>query len=289
MTIRVSFAAPELHTAIIMAAVRLTLCAVLLVTAAANAQEPAKYFEDNCAPCHAIGGPPGAAPDLKDVSKRHDRQWLVRFILDPEGMSHADVAAAALVKQYDGAIMPAVGGVSATFVDELLRYIDGRAAVPEAPAVPQRTATAADVIAGREWYEGKRPLSRGGPPCVSCHHIESIGRLGGGTLGPDLTQAHRRLGGGTAVAKWLGNPPTRVMRAVFHVQPLSDEEAFTIAALLADESSRQTNAARAPGAVFLAGGVGTALVALASMGTVWRRRLKSVRRPLLAASRSGRP
>jgi hypothetical protein len=152
--------------------------------------------------------------------------------------------------------------------------------------VPQRAATAADVAAGRERYEGRRPLSHGGPPCVSCHRIESIGRLGGGTLGPDLTQAHRRLGGSAGIAKWLGNPPTRVMRAVFHLQPLSEEEAFTIAALLADESSRHAEGARRPAAVFLAGGVGTALVALASMGVTWRRRLKSVRRPLVAASRS---
>lgn len=270
-----------------MAAVRLTLCAALLVATAANAQEPAKYFADNCAPCHAIGGPPGAAPDLKDVSKRRDRQWLVRFILNPEGMSHADAAAAALVKQYDGAIMPAAEAVTPAFIEDLLRFIDGGAAAPDTPTLPQRAATAADVAAGRDRYEGKRPLSRGGPPCVSCHHIESIGRLGGGTLGPDLTQAHRRLGGSSGIAKWLGNPPTRVMRSVFHLQPLSDEEAFTIAALLADESSRQTDAARAPGRIFLAGGAGIALVALASMGTVWRRRLTSVRRPLVA--RGGRP
>ena len=271
-----------------MAAVRLTLCAVLLVAASVNAQEPAKYFDDNCAPCHAIGGPPGGAPDLKDVSKRRDHQWLVRFIRDPEGTSHSDPAAAALVKQYDGAVMPAAEGVTETFVEELLRYIDGRAATPAAAAVPQRIATAADVAAGREWYEGKRPLSRGGPACISCHHMASVGRLGGGTLGPDLTQVHRRLGGSAGVVKWLGNPPTRVMRAVFHVQPLSDEEAFTIAALLADESSRQTDAARAPGGIFLAGGVGTALVALVAMGTLGRHRLRSVRRPLVNGSARGR-
>lgn len=273
-----------------MSAFRPAVCVLLLCAAGrAGAQEPAKYFEDNCAPCHAIGGPPGAAPDLKDVSTRRDHAWLVRFILDPQATARSDAAAAALVKQYDDAVMPAAEGVSPDFVEALVRYIErgGASATPAAP--PQRQATAADVAAGREWYEGRRRLSNRGPSCVSCHRIESIGRFGGGTLGPDLTQAHRRLGGSDGLSKWLGSPPTRMMRAVFRGQPLTDEETFAIGALLSDESARYAEVRGGRAVLFVASGAGGALAALGAMAAIWFRRLKSVRRPMVAAARKDEP
>ena len=273
-----------------MSAFRPALCVLLLCAAArAGAQEPAKYFEDNCAPCHAIGGPPGAAPDLKDVSKRRDHAWLVRFILDPEATSRTDATAAALVKQYDGAVMPATDGVTPELVDALLRYIDGGGTTAAPATPPKRQATAADVAAGREWYEGRRPLSNRGPSCVSCHRIESIGRFGGGTLGPDLTQAHRRLGGSAGLTKWLGSPPTRVMRAVFHSQPLTEEETFALGALLTDESARYAEVRGGPAVLFVASGAGGALAALGAMAAIWSRRLTSVRRQMVDAARKDEP
>jgi mono/diheme cytochrome c family protein len=271
-----------------MPALRLALGLLLVAAVRAGAQEPAKFFEDNCSPCHAIGGPPGGAPDLKDVSKRRDHAWLVRFILNAEAVARKDATAAALVKRYDGTIMPPTEGATPEFIDALLRYIDRGSTGAVPTAVSERAVTAADVAAGRAWYDGRRPLERRGPACVSCHQIESIGRFGGGTLGPDLTQVHRRLGGAGGVTKWLNNPPTRVMRAVFRNQPLTDEEAFAIGALLADESARHAGTApRAPTAVFAASGAAAALLGLAAMGLLWSRRLRSVRRPMVDAARKG--
>jgi hypothetical protein len=120
---------------------------------------------------------------------------------------------------------------------------------------------------------------------VSCHRLESIGRFGGGTLGPDLTQAHRRLGGTAGVSKWLGSPPTRVMRAVFHTQPLTDEETFAIGAMLADESARYADARGGQVGGFVASASGSALVALGAMAAIWSRRLTSVRRRMVDAAR----
>ena len=274
-----------------MSVLRLVVCAVLLCAARAGAQDPAKFFDDNCAPCHAIGGPPGAAPDLKDVSKRRDHAWLVKFLLDPEAMARTDATAAALVTHYGGAVMPATDGLTPGLADALLRYIEaGTPALPAAPATAAtRPATAADVAAGREWYEGQRRLSHRGPACVSCHRIESVGRLGGGSLGPDLTQAHRRLGGAAGVVKWLANPPTRVMRAVFRDHPLTGDEAFAIGALLADESSRHAEAAPGRSPLFVASGAAAALAALGAMGAVWSHRLRSVRRQMVARARKDEP
>ena len=272
---------------------QLMACGAVLLLVAGNAagQDAAKFFDDNCAVCHPIGAPAQGAPDLKDVTKRRDRAWLVRFILNPEETVKVDPVAAALVKQFDNNVMPAADGMTPAMADALLRYLDaaGGAAPTQSPpaaaAPPTRSVTASDVAAGRDLYEGRRTLVRGGPSCVSCHRLASAGGFGGGRLGPDLTLVHQRLGGARGLSAWLGNPPTRVMRAVFRNQPLADDETFALVAMLGDASSGQATAApprtRAFGATSAAG----ALVALWAMAMIWSRRLRAVRRPMVDAAR----
>jgi mono/diheme cytochrome c family protein len=267
--------------------------ALLLVAVNASGQDAAKFFDDNCAMCHAIGGPPGGAPDLKGVTKRRDRSWLTRFILNPEDTAKADPDAAALVKQFDGMVMPTTDGATEPIVDALLTYIDAKSGTAPAPAAAAATtaariATADDIVAGRELYEGRRRLAQRGPSCVSCHRLASIGGLGGGTLGPDLTRVDQRLGGTRGLTAWLGNPPTRMMRAVFRSEPLGDDETFAIAAMIGDAGSREQAAARSRTRAFVATGVAGALLTLALMAVLWSRRLRAVRRPLVDAARRGR-
>ncbi|MBZ5560318.1 MAG: cytochrome c [Acidobacteriia bacterium] len=272
----------------------LACSALLLVAVSASGQDAAKYFDGNCGMCHAIGGPPGGAPDLKDVTKRRDHRWLIRFILNPDEVAKADPDAAALVKQFDGMVMPTTDGATEPIVEALLKYIDAAGGAPaQAPAAaatmpPARTVTASDVANGRDLYEGRRRLAHRGPSCVSCHRLESIGGLGGGTLGPDLTRVDQRLGGTRGLTAWLGNPPTRVMRAVFRSQPLADDETFAIAAMLGDTSAREPAAAQSRARAFVATGVAGALMTLALMAMLWSRRLRAVRRPLVDAARRGR-
>lgn len=265
------------------------LSLLFVFAATTSAQDAAKLFEDNCAMCHAIGGPPGGAPDLKDVTKRRDHTWLVRFILNPDAAAKADADAAALAKQFDAA-MPATEGVTTESIDALLHYIEvasgGGTGLPPPKTEPAASAaTAIDIDAGRQLFAGRRPLAAGAPSCVSCHQLESVGGLGGGTLGPDLTRVHQRLGGRRAVAAWLANPPTRVMRTVFRKRPLGSEQSFALAALLEDSNSHQAAAAASHTPAFVGAGVVGALATLLLMGIVWSRRLRGVRRPLVNVKR----
>jgi mono/diheme cytochrome c family protein len=255
-----------------------------LLAAPAGAQDPARFFEDNCAMCHAIGGPPGAAPDLRDVSKRHDHAWLVRFILNPEETAKTDAAAAALIKQYDGNVMPATDGATAQTVEAVLRYIDGSGGTPPAAAAAVRQPTSVDLSVGSDLFFGRRALSRRAPSCASCHRAEAIGGLGGGTLGPDLTRVHERLGGASGLTNWLGNPPTKVTKAVFRSRPLDGDETYVIAAMLAAGGAGQSAAvSRTP--MFIAIAAAIAIAALALAAAVWSRRMIAVRRPLVEAAR----
>jgi mono/diheme cytochrome c family protein len=261
--------------------------ALIVVAASASGQEPAKFFEENCAVCHAIGGPPGTAPDLKNVTKRRTHTWLVRFILNPQEAAKTDPDAAAIVKDYDD-VMPATEGGTPDLADALLHYIDTASGAPapaaaEAPAA--RAATAADLAAGRDLYQGRRALDQRAPACVSCHRIDSIGGLGGGTLGPDLTKVSQRLGGAHGVSTWLSNPPTKVMRAVYRPRPLGDTERFALAAMLVDESVPSTSTAASRNWAFLMLGAAGAMATLVLMALVWSRRMTAVRRPLVDAAR----
>ena len=270
----------------------LAYVAILLLAApAAAGQDTAKFFEDNCASCHEIGGPPGDAPDLKDVTKRRDRAWLVRFILHPEETAEHDRLARDLLKQYDD-VMPDTEDATPETIEALLDYIDLKSGSPgqqavSAPAPPLPTATPADIAAGRDLYMGRRALAARAPACVSCHRLASVRGFGGGTLGPDLTAVHQRLGGTQRVSAWLGKPPMPVMRALFRDRPLAADETFAIAALLADENSRQPTGGPARMRAFVAAGAGVALLALLAMAVVWSGRLRAVRRPRIDAARPG--
>ena len=57
-------------------------------------------FEEKCGACHSIGGGRGVGPDLKDVTARRDRDWLIQFIVSPEQLIARDAAARQLVAEY---------------------------------------------------------------------------------------------------------------------------------------------------------------------------------------------
>jgi ubiquinol-cytochrome c reductase cytochrome c subunit len=266
-----------------------TIAILSLLPRTASGQDAAKFFEDNCSSCHEIGGPPGDAPDLKDVTKRYDRGWLIRFIRDPQEAAEHDPVARALVKKYDDG-MPETEDANREIIEAVLRFIEQKSAALPAQALvsvapPPRAATPADVAAGRDLYFGRRSLTSNGPSCVACHQLASDGAFGGGVLGPDLTAVHARLGGTQRLSTWLARPPTRVMRAVFRDRPLAGDEPFVIAAMLGDASAQQP-ARRFPAGAFVATGAAGAVLALLVMGIAWSGRLRAVRRPLVGAARN---
>ena len=63
-------------------------------------------FAKQCAACHTIGQGDKIGPDLKDVTHRRDREWLERFICEPEKMREdGDSIAVALAQRYK-VVMP---------------------------------------------------------------------------------------------------------------------------------------------------------------------------------------
>src|SRR6266545_6342590 len=96
-----------------------TAPAILIVLAAfagpvtARAQEAADFFRENCASCHTIGGGRLTGPDLKNVTQRRDRAWLVQFLQSPQAMlDRGDAYALKLQEEARGVVMPTINGMA---------------------------------------------------------------------------------------------------------------------------------------------------------------------------------
>ncbi|MBI4263651.1 MAG: c-type cytochrome [Acidobacteria bacterium] len=269
--------------------------AVLLLASspAVRAQDAEIFFDQYCTACHSIGGGPFIGPDLKDVTARHDRAWLVRFILDPDDVIESgDPYAARLVEEAGGLVMPDVPELTPRIAVALLDFIEARSRAESgesAGGVPasDEPFTPEDIERGRRFFFGEARLSAGGAACFSCHAVPGAGGLGGGALGPDLSQVYERLQGRRALGGWLSAPPTPTMRASYGLRGLTQEEVQALVAFFEDQAMTGGAETGRRSAQFLLFGASGAAMALFVFGGVWRGRFRGVRRPLVGEARPG--
>ncbi len=157
----------------------------LLVSQGAFAQETADYFRQNCMSCHTIGGGRLTGPDLKNVAERKDSEWLVRFMLDPQGViDSGDAYAAKLVEDARGVVMPKPVGITKDRAEAIMKLIEAESLLEESQfaglQVSTEPFTQADIDLGREYFTGVRRLENRAAACFSCHAVRGTGVLGGG-------------------------------------------------------------------------------------------------------------
>lgn len=236
-------------------------------------------FEQKCASCHTIGGGKRVGPDLKGVTEEKDRDWLMRWIANPDAMLKAgDPTAKKIFEEYNRVPMPNLG-LSTEEVAAVLAYIEsasgGSAApAPAAPAMPQGNPDR-----GRALFTGAQPLQNGGPACRSCHHVSALGTPGGGALGSDLDGVVERYNGAEALFAWLQSPATQVMRAVWSDHPLTEQERADLVAFLQQNSAA---GASSPTLILFIIALVVFIVFMVIVQLVWRRRLTGVRRPMVS-------
>jgi cytochrome c2 len=257
--------------------------ALIPATAAAQADEGATIFATKCAACHTIGKGKSVGPDLKGITTTENPAWLAKWIASPSALIKAgDPTATKLVKQYP-LQMPDLG-LSSSDVTAVLGYIGQQsggapakgAAAPAAAAAPLPQG---DAVIGRELFVGSAHLEHGGPPCMSCHSIAGIGALGGGTLGPDLTDAYQKYGGQAGLASFLTSVPTPTMSAVWSRNPLTPQEISNLIAFIKEGPVSQ-RPIDAIGRLALLAAIGVIILVLIA-ALYWRRRLLGVRIPLV--------
>jgi len=262
------------------------VAAVLAVGARAADEDGQAVFDQLCSGCHTIGGGKLVGPDLQGLADRRERDWVERFIREPETViASGDPIAKQLLDEY-GAPMPNLG-VSDAQLAALVAFLGFEQQVSPptettdtepAPTSPEPPA-AGDADRGKLLFEGSDRFAAGGPACLSCHSVAGVGALGGGQLGPDLTGAFDKFGGEKGLEAVLEAVAFPTMAPIFTDRPLSADERTDLVAFLESAASEERSAGQAGKLVALSLGVAGAIVLLALV--IWRRRLAGVRRSLV--------
>ncbi len=286
---------------------------VLLVPDLAGAQDTAEYFRQNCMNCHTIGGGRLTGPDLKNLSQRQEREWLVNFLVDPRGViTSGDPYAQQLLEEFRNVPMPNMPGMKRALAESLLDLIKAESKLDTSQFQGRQTAdrpfTDEDRLQGNKLFIGQWRLFNGGTPCIACHsapalptspqrrapttstamsRLRPVGELpflGGGQLGPSMTSAYERLGGSKLLRDWLASDLIESPHPVFKSHPLEADEVHALAAYIEGTASEQPSSPTIGRMTFLLLGLvsSTALVFL-SAGIRklqrWQARRRRLRSP----------
>lgn len=180
----------------------------------APASDPAaEYFFYRCAACHSIGEGRRTGPDLVGAT-----QW-----------SRPDLSAAIQKMEKQ------VGPIPAEQIERIVVFLKDPAVQERIAAQKKRTEQKmrkelpqASYETGQSLFEGRLPLSGGGPACVSCHAY----RGGGSTLGPDLTEILTKTPA-TLLTSAIQGANYRLMRPVYDDHRITAEEALHLTEYLA--------------------------------------------------------
>jgi mono/diheme cytochrome c family protein len=282
--------------------IALPACLTIAVppAAAAPAQEGQAIFQQSCASCHTADGS-GAAfgPDLKGVTDRRDTGWLVRWISAPDEMiSQGDPIASELLQQYSGVPMPNMG-LQKPQIEAVLAYLATQNDSQTAPALsepaeaPATAPQKGNPQIGKQLFTGTLAFHNSAPACMSCHSVNTVGALKGGTLGPDLTHVFGRYGA-TGLSSVLQTLPFPTMQGIYQNKPLTEEEQANLLAFFESANSAEPPVAPTgeskdttiqnlltPSWAFALIGLGGFLLLVLLSNFTWRDRFQGVRQRLV--------
>jgi cytochrome c2 len=255
--------------------------------AATLAEKGEAIFQQKCAACHTIGKGRLVGPDLQGVGQRVSRDWMERFIPAPSKMYAAkDPTALKLLREFN-IPMPDLG-LSKEEVGAVVSYLEGPTeaehhapALSQPPAIPP--AQVGNAAIGKELFTGAVGLQNGGPGCMACHTVASVGALGGGTVGPDLTHVFQRYGQ-AGLFSALGTVPFPTMQGIFQGKPLTQTEQADMLAFFAQENQKNV-ASTASTWNFVGIGLGGFIVLTGASQLLWGKRLKGVRKRLVGGGK----
>lgn len=163
-------------------------------TARADTDEESKtIFRQRCTACHTFGRGTKVGPDLKGVTERRPRAWLLKFVRQSQKVIQSgDPVAVELFRQFKRERMPDWTEFSEAQINALLDWL--AASGPEQKEPDERAADLAgptDVDWGRRLFHGASDIASGAIACASCHSVrEGDGRSRGGTLASELTNIY---------------------------------------------------------------------------------------------------
>lgn len=81
-----------------------------------------KFASSGCSACHSIGKGKIVGPDLNGVFERRTLEWIKSWLKNPGAMLETDDAAKAMLKEYNGIMMPDLK-LTDDDIEALIHYI----------------------------------------------------------------------------------------------------------------------------------------------------------------------
>lgn len=137
-----------------------------------------------------------------------------------------------------------IGALSEQVVTDLVALMKDPALKPRLAAEEQRLIQSRrallappDASIGHDLFWGTRRFQNGGMNCSACHVVNGLG----GTLGPDLTPAEKKMGE-VALISAVEKAAYKVMEPHYRSRPVTPQEALHLTAYLAQVPLTRTNA-----------------------------------------------
>ncbi len=148
-------------------------------------------FDGQCQACHSIGAGDRTGPDLKDLSKRREKDWVTKFIKDPIAMTKDDPVGKELLAKYKTQMPPL--NLTDAQIGEVVAYIDAASA----GGGVQEKQEAAKELTGADFEKAKGIYFQ---RCAGCH-----GTLRAGATGPNIQPERTKKLGTTTLKKVLND------------------------------------------------------------------------------------
>ena len=253
-----------------------------------------KVFETKCFSCHSIGGGDKQGPDLKGVTEKRTKEWVEAFTRSPTAMSKTDPDAAEIFRKFSPEVMPdqTLTPDELTSITDLIRSLSAKNEIfTPAGAKLAREIQTGDVYEGWRLFTGQKRFENGGVSCNSCHSVNRVGALGGGTLGPDLTAVNIKYRDPELILI-LQNPNFPTMTEMFKDHKLTDEEIVQLFAYLQESKKANPDAPVVATATngkvgprFLIAGFVITIFCLVGLNFIWRKRHSGVREDIVRRSK----
>jgi len=176
----------------------------------AAAQAGKSIYDTQCQACHTIGSGDRTGPDLKDVSKRRQKDWLVKWIKDPVNMSKDDPVGKELLAKYKTQMPPL--SLTDAQIDSVLAYVD---AISAAGGLQEKQEAAVE-LTGADFERAKGIYFQ---RCAGCH-----GTLRAGATGPNIQPERTKKLGTSTIKNTLMNGLPGGMPPWGKIGVLNDEE-----------------------------------------------------------------
>ena len=200
--------------------------------------EAAATFNKRCTACHTYGKGIKVGPDLKGVTERRKREWLIKFIhASSVVIKSGDRTATDLFAQFKQQRMPDWIDLSEKQINDILDYV--AIGGPDIKPADERSAelgTAADAENGRNLFFGHKGLKYGAQACAACHSVQ--GAVWGGSLGPDLGKTYFKYQD-RALTEFLRHPCFQWSAGTPETHYLTANESFSLKVFLRQAALQQ--------------------------------------------------